>query len=210
MKLAERTVAGLAAEVASDSPAPGGGSVSALAGAIGAALTAMVSGLTVGRKKYADVQELVTAAQAQSRALCERFLDVMDRDAEAFLAVSAAYALPKQTEEERSARSAAIQTGLRGCTQTPMEMMRLCAEGLELLTALTGKTNASAASDLGVAALSLKTAMQGAWLNVLINLGSIRDGAFAAHCRQEGEALLKKYLPEADRCFETVRAMCET
>lgn len=208
MKLAEMTVTGFAAEVASESPAPGGGSAAALAGATGAALTAMVSGLTVGRKKYAGVQPLVTAAQQQGKALCARFLDVMDRDTEAFLAVSAAYALPKQTEEQRAARSAAIQLGLKGCTETPFEMMQLCAQGLELLSDLLGKTNATAASDFGVAALSLKTALQGAWLNVLINLGSITDAAFAAHYREAGEALLERALPAADRCFEAMRALC--
>lgn len=208
MKLADMTVTGFAAEVASNSPAPGGGSVSALAGAIGAALTAMVSGLTVGRKKYAEVQELVTAAQAQGDALRARFLDVMDRDTEAFLVVSAAYAMPKQTDEEKAARSAAIQEGLKGCTKTPFEMMQLCAEGLELLSSLVGKTNVTAASDFGVAALSLKTAMQGAWLNVLINIGSISDEAFAAQYKQEGEAMLAKYLPAADCCFEAMYALC--
>lgn len=209
MKLADLTVTGFAAEVASDSPAPGGGSVSALAGAIGAALTAMVSGLTVGRKKYAEVQELVTAAQTQGNALHTRFLDVMDRDTQAFLKVSAAYAMPRQTEEEKVARGAVIQEGLKGCTETPFEMMVLCAESLELLSRLPGKSNVSAASDLGVAALSLKTAMQGAWLNVLINIGSITDGAFAAHYRQAGEALLAKYLPVADHCYEAVYTLCE-
>ena len=209
MKLADMTVTGFAAEVASDSPAPGGGSVSALAGAIGAALTAVVSGLTVGRKKYAGVQELVTAAQAQSNTLREKFLDVMDRDTAAFLDVSAAYAMPKQTEEEKAARTAAIQAGLKGCTKTPFEMMQLCAESLELLSGLAGKTNVTAASDFGVAALSLKTAMQGAWLNVLINIGSITDETFAEHYRKEGETLLAACLPAADRCFEHMRALCE-
>ena len=87
-------------------------------------------------------------------------------------------------------------------------MMQLCAEGLELLSSLVGKTNVTAASDFGVAALSLKTAMQGAWLNVLINIGSISDEAFAAQYKQEGEAMLAKYLPAADRCFEAMYALC--
>ena len=208
MKLAEMQVSQFADVLASDAPAPGGGSTAALEGALGAALTAMVCGLTVGKKKYAEFQELAEAAQKKALDLKARFVDVMDRDTEAFNVVSAAFALPKETDEEKAARSAAIQEGLKGCTKTPFEMMELAMETLELTDSILGKSNASAASDLGVSALSLRAAIQGAWLNVLINIGTLKDKELAEDYRRRGEALLARALPLADKIYEeTVKAL---
>ncbi len=204
MKLAELTTAGFADLLASDGPAPGGGSAAALEGALGAALTAMVCSLTVGKKKYAEYEGLVQAAQAKANDLKARFVDVMDRDTEAFNVVSAAFGMPKATDEEKAARSAAIQKGLEGCTKTPFEMMELAVETLELTASILGKSNDSAASDLGVSALSLRAAIQGAWLNVLINIGSLKDKELAEDYRAKGEALLAKALPLADEIYNTV------
>ena len=204
MKLAELTTAGFADLLASDAPAPGGGSAAALEGALGAALTAMVCSLTVGKKKYAEHEELAKSVQARAADLKERFVDVMDRDTEAFNVVSAAFGMPKATDEEKAARSEAIQEGLKGCTKTPFEMMELAVEALELTASVLGKSNDSAASDLGVSALSLRAAIQGAWLNVLINIGSLKDAALAEDYRQRGEALLAKALPLADEIYDTV------
>lgn len=190
--------------LASKEPAPGGGSAAALEGALGTALAAMVCSLTVGKERYAAHQEL--AAQAKDRALdlTAAYLDLMDRDTEAFNAVSAAFKLPKATEEEKAARTAAIQEGLKGCTRPPFQMMELAVEALELTASLLGKSNESAASDLGVSALSLRAAVQGAWLNVLINIGSMKDRELAEDHRQKGEALLARALPLADRIYEEV------
>ena len=190
--------------LASDAPAPGGGSAAALEGALGAALTAMVCGLTVGKKKYAEYQELAEEAQKKATDLKARFVDVMDRDTEAFNVVSAAFGMPKETDEEKAARSAAIQKGLEGCTKTPFEMMELAVETLELTVSILGKSNDSAASDLGVSALSLRAAIQGAWLNVLINIGSLKNKELAEDYRAKGEALLAKALPLADEIYDTV------
>lgn len=190
--------------LASKEPAPGGGSAAALEGALGTALAAMVCSLTVGKERYAAHQEL--AAQAKDRALdlTAAYLDLMDRDTEAFNAVSAAFKLPKATEEEKAARTAAIQEGLKGCTKPPFQMMELAVEALELTASLLGKSNESAASDLGVSALSLRAAVQGAWLNVLINIGSMKDRELAEDYRRKGEALLARALPLADRIYEEV------
>ena len=204
MKLADMTVTGFADTVASDAPAPGGGSCAALYGSIGAALTAMVGGLTQGRKKYAEYAEHAAEVEKKGNELKTRLLDVMDRDTEAFNVVSAAFGMPKATDEEKAARSAAIQEGLKGCTKTPFEMMELACQALELTRSVVGKLNASAASDLGCAALSLKAAIQGAWLNVLINIGGIQDQAFADEYRQKGQALLDKALPLADAIYQEV------
>ena len=204
MKLAELKTSEFVDLLASDAPAPGGGSAAALEGALGAALTAMVCGLTVGKKKYAEFQELAEEAQKKATDLKVRFVDVMDRDTEAFNVVSAAFGMPKETDEEKAARSAAIQKGLEGCTKTPFEMMELAVETLELTASILGKSNDSAASDLGVSALSLRAAIQGAWLNVLINIGSLKDTALAEDYRKKGEALLAKALPLADEIYDTV------
>ena len=117
MKLADMQVTQFCDVLASDAPAPGGGSTAALEGALGAALTAMVCGLTTvgkSREKYAEYQEFVLASQKKALDLKPRFMDVMDRDTEAFNVVSAAFGMPKATDEEKAARSAAIQKGLEG------------------------------------------------------------------------------------------------
>lgn len=207
MKLADMQVTQFCDVLASDAPAPGGGSTAALEGALGAALTAMVCGLTTvgrSREKYAEYQEFVLASQKKALDLKARFVDVMDRDTEAFNVVSAAFGMPKATDEEKAARSAAIQKGLEGCTRTPFEMMELAAETLELTAELLGKTNDSAASDLGVSALSMRAAIQGAWLNVLINIGSLKNKELAEDYRKKGEALLAKALPLADQIYQNV------
>ena len=204
MKLAELKTAEFVDLLASDAPAPGGGSAAALEGALGAALTAMVCSLTIGKKKYAEFEELAAEAQKKAAGLKARFVDVMDRDTEAFNVVSAAFGMPKATDEEKAARSAAIQKGLEGCTKTPFEMMELAVETLELTASILGKSNDSAASDLGVSALSLRAAIQGAWLNVLINIGSLKNKELAEDYRAKGEALLAKALPLADEIYDTV------
>lgn len=207
MKLADMQVTQFCDVLASGAPAPGGGSTAALEGALGAALTAMVCGLTTigkSKEKYAEYQEFVLASQKKALDLKARFVDVMDRDTEAFNVVSAAFGMPKATDEEKAARSAAIQKGLEGCTRTPFEMMELAAETLELTAELLGKTNDSAASDLGVSALSMRAAIQGAWLNVLINIGSLKNKELAEDYRKKGEELLAKALPLADQIYQNV------
>ena len=206
-KLADLTVTEFTALLASDAPAPGGGSAAALEGAIGAALTAMVCGLTKGKKKFAEFNDLAVEAEVKALALKDRFIDVMDRNTEAFNVVSAAFGMPKATDEEKAARSAAIQKGLEGCTATPFEMMEIALETLELTDSILGKSNDSAASDLGVSALSLRAAIQGAWLNVLINIGSLKNKELAEDYRVKGEALLAKALPLADKIYAEVVTM---
>ena len=204
MKLAEMTVTQFADVLASDAPAPGGGSTAALAGALGAALTAMVCRLTEGRKKYEEFEAHVLEVKEKATALQAKFIDVMDRDTEAFMVISNAYGMPKATDEEKTARSSAIQAGLVKSTETPMEMMELSAETIALTESLLGKFNTASASDLGVGALTLRTAVQGAWLNVLINIGSLKDKELAENYRAKGQALVDQVVAAADRIYETV------
>ena len=211
MKLSHMNLTDFVETLSSDSPAPGGGSAAALIGTIGAGLTAMVACLTQGRKKYEEYAEFAASVEEQGKRFQEKLLDVMDRDTEAFNAVSAAFSMPRDTEEQKAARSAAIQAGLKGCTNTPLECMELCDEALDLAYGfLENGFNSSSASDLGVAFLSLKSAMQGAWLNVCINLSSIRDEAFVEAYRARGLALLERALPLADAGYEKVLDMIQS
>ena len=204
MKLPEMSITAFSDLLASDAPAPGGGSTAALAGALGVSLAAMVAGLTVGKKKYAEHEELAKSAIKDAEGIQKQLLELMDRDTEAFNGVSAVFTMPKETDEQKAARSEAMQKALKACTLTPFEMMECALKALELTRSLVGKSNDSAASDLGVAALSLKTGIQGAWLNVLINISGIKDAAFADTYRKNGEALLAKALPLADEIYEHV------
>lgn len=210
MKLTELTVREFADVMASDAPAPGGGSASALCGAIGSGLAAMVCALTVGKKKYAEHEALAKEVEAKALALKDKFVTIIDTDTEAFNAVSAVFAMPKDTDEEKAARKAAMLEALKGCTISPFEMMVLAAEALELVTALVGKSNATAASDLGCAALNLKSAIQGAWLNVCININGMADAAFAEEYRAKGQAILDKALPMADAAYQAILEQCNS
>ena len=208
MKLSHMQLTDFVQTLASDSPAPGGGSAAALFGAMGAGLASMVACLTQGRKKYEQFAQFAAMVEINAKALEARLLDVMDRDTEAFTAVSAAFAMPKDTEEQKAERSAAIQAGRKACTETPLECMELCAEAIDLsFRFLSTGYNQSSASDLGVAFLALKSAMQGAWLNVLINLSSIKDPAFTDACRARGEELLSRAISQADEGYERVLAL---
>ncbi len=208
MDLAEYSVRRFADTVASEAPAPGGGSVAALEGSLGAALTAMVACLTQGRKRYAAYADNAALVQEKAEGLQRRLLSLMEEDSRAFLLVSEAFSLPRETEEQKALRSAAIQEGLRACTQTPMEMMRLCGEAISLCSDfLEEGFNQSSASDLGVAFLSLRSAMESAWLNVLINLSSIKDPVFVKTYRENGEALLNRALPLAEKGYQKILSL---
>lgn len=190
--------------LASNAPAPGGGVAAALMGAVGVSLTAMVAALTVGRPKYAAHQERMEQVQAEAGRLRQEMLAHMDADAEAFNQVTAAFALPKGSDEEKAARRNAIQAALCASTETPCAVMRTALDALRLTERAMEGFNTNAASDLGVAALGLGAALRGAWLNVCINLGSIADADFAARYRAEGEALLAEALPLCDRIYQTI------
>lgn len=176
-KLVDLTVKTYLDVLRSDAPAPGGGSVSALAGVQGVALVAMVSDLTIGKEKYAAEQEVCKAAKAEAETLYVQLREAIDRDTEAFNLVSTAFKLPKETDEEKAARRKAIADGTLIATQVPFETMALCGQGLKLVERLVGHSNPNAASDLGVASLNLLAGIKGAWLNVMINLPGVKDEA---------------------------------
>ena len=203
-RLSQHTIEHFVEGLASDAPTPGGGGVAALSGALGTALSAMVCSFTVNKPRYAEFD----AQAAQSLVVCHtlqrNLLDAMERDAETFGAVAAVFAMPKGTDEEKSARTVAMQSALKGCTQPPYEMMVLSVQALELTRDLVGKSNPNVASDLGCAAVQLRATLEGAWLNVRVNLGSIRDEAFVAEHRSGGEALIARGVPMAEEIYATI------
>lgn len=204
MKLVEMQINDFIAVLGSDTPAPGGGSASALAAAQGIALTKMVTELTIGKKKYAEFEDEIELLQKKAKSLQEGLLRAIDEDTEAFNQVSAVFGLPKTTEEEKKARREAIQSALKGAAVTPFSMMEKIVDALKVTQAAVGKSNTNAASDLGVAALNLKAALQGAWLNVLINLASIKDEMFVRQYRKAGESLVEEGSKIADATYQQI------
>ena len=191
--------------LASDAPAPGGGSASALCGAQGAGLVAMVARLTVGRPRYAEYEDVCRQAADKADSLQQALLAAIDRDTEAFNQVSAAYKLPKETDAQKADRRAAIAAATLTATQVPFETMHVAFEALGVCGSIVGKSNPNAASDLGVAALNLLACVRGAWLNVLINLGGVADEAARTRFQTEGEKLEAAAAALADKIFGTVK-----
>ena len=191
MKLTDRSFVDLLAAFRSSDPTPGGGSASALAGAVGAALLAMVAGLPKPRAaNETDVAALRSAGGA-CRDLSERLRDLVNTDTDAYEMVVNAYKLPKGTEEEKTARSKRIQEALRAATDTPLDVMRACASAIDHADTVARLGNQHASSDVGVARELLNAGLRGAKYNVEINLESVKDQEYGDDVRREAEALLK-------------------
>ncbi|MBE3031647.1 MAG: cyclodeaminase/cyclohydrolase family protein [Actinobacteria bacterium] len=172
-------------DAASKKPAPGGGSVSACAGALGAALVGMVCNLTRGREKFADVEtEIVTLVEAAEAARA-RLEQLLQEDTTAYSGVIAAYQMPKETAEEQAVRAAAIQAGLIVAADVPLEICRVAVEVCRLAKVAAGIGNPQAVTDAGIGAILGEAAVVGAALNVKINLGSIKDEAYVAKAAAE-------------------------
>lgn len=188
--LTKKTVIQFLDELASNSPAPGGGSVAALAGAAGAALASMVCNLTIGKKKYADVQNEMAHVLQQTEQLRSELALLIDRDTEAFNTVMAAFGLPKGTEQEQATRTAAIQEATKSATLIPLQVMKVCDKALAYTLTVAQKGNKNSASDAGVAALMLQAGCSGAALNVRINLGGLNDTVFVQQVSEEYKSIL--------------------
>ena len=166
----------------------------------------MAARLTQNRKKYEEFADHAAESEAKLEALRLRFLDLMERDCASFTTFSAAFAMPKETDEDKAKRGAAILNGLKVCTETPLELMELCTEALDIVASMIGRCNDTCISDIAVAALSLKAAVQGAWLNVSVNVASLKnkDESFARSRREKGSALLARAVRIADDCYNQV------
>ena len=172
------TVAQLLAALASSDPTPGGGTAAAIAGAMGTSLLVMVSGLAKSKTNADDEKAALAKARAVIEPLSARLAQLADADSASFDAVMAAYRLPKSTDEEKAARTRAIQDAMRGATVVPLDTLRAASQAIDHGRAVAEHGNRSAASDVGVAIGLLKAAADGAAANVRINLGSLKDEGF--------------------------------
>ncbi|MEG1931993.1 MAG: cyclodeaminase/cyclohydrolase family protein [Pygmaiobacter sp.] len=186
------TLEAFAQMTASNEPVPGGGSISALAGALAAALAEMVAGLTIGKKKYLEVEDEMKAVVAPMRRIQEQLLLDIKRDSESFDLYMQALTLPKDTEEEKAARTAAMQAGLKAAVAVPLSVAKASFEILPVAELMTQKGNKTAVTDALVATMMARTAVLGALFNVKINLQSIKDEAFVAETAKEVTALQAK------------------
>jgi glutamate formiminotransferase/formiminotetrahydrofolate cyclodeaminase len=183
--LVSMTIERFVDEVSSSSPAPGGGSVAALAGSLGAALAAMVANLTVGKKGYEPAWQSSSTLAERGQAVKARLLAAVDDDTRAFDEVLAAMRLPKGTDAEKSARADAIAAAYEKATAVPLATARMCLEAIELAAEAAATGNRNSASDAGVGALLARAGVESAVLNVRINLPSVREGAFKSACVAE-------------------------
>jgi glutamate formiminotransferase/formiminotetrahydrofolate cyclodeaminase len=176
--------------IASSDPVPGGGSVSAYAGALSAALVRMVAGLTIGRSRYSGVESEMTVVATNADALSTALSELVDRDAGAYAAVSDAYKLPKEPEAFARSRSEAIRKALLGAAEVPLETARLCAQAAGLAADVAAKGNSNAVTDAGVAALLASAGCRGAAYNVRINVASLSDRSQGEHLEREANELV--------------------
>lgn len=192
MMLKDLSVKDFVAETASDSPAPGGGSVSALAAAQAAALLGMVANLTVKSKNYTDVHEEMKPLVDELAKYHEEFTDFIDKDANSFNGVIDAFKLPKSTDEEKAARSAKIQEEYKNAANVPFTVGMKTVELIDYAEKLVEKGNKNAITDVGVGVLNIKLAVTGAFYNVKINLGSIKDEAYVKDLKDKMAKTLKE------------------
>lgn len=204
MNIATQTCTEFLEALASKAPVPGGGGASALVGAVGVALGNMVGNLTVGKKKYADVEADVRALDQRSEALRRKLEALVAADAEVFEPLSRAYGLPKDTKQQRSYKEQVMEQALNTACSVPMEIMGALCEAIELHRDYARMGSAIAISDVGVGVLFCKAALQGASLNVFINTKSMADRAKARALEEKTEAMLSKYVPMADEIHTQV------
>jgi len=202
----ERPLGDYIDEAASNAPTPGGGSVGALAAALGTTMASMAANFTVGKKKYADVEPEVKELLAKLDAARARLVQATQRDTEAYACVGAAYSLPKATDDEKAARKAAIQSALRTAMEPPHEALRAAVEALVSTRRLLDIANRNLITDVGVAALLLEAGARSAWLNVAVNLNGIDDEALVANTRSSCEAALEQAATLARETVEGVDA----
>jgi methenyltetrahydrofolate cyclohydrolase len=206
MTFAEQPLGGFLDDLASSKPAPGGGSVAALAGALGASLVSMVANLTIGKEKFKDVEPEVKAILARSENLRHRLLACIEEDVAAFNGYSAAAKLPKDTDEQKAARSAAIQKALMAAVDPPLNIARACVEVLDLCWPIAEKGNVQAVSDAGVGALMAEAGLRAAALNVQINLAWIKDAGFVETKRKELDDLVSGRSDQKDKTVSFVES----
>ena len=192
--------------LASSAPVPGGGGASALVGAIGTALGNRVGSLTVGKKKYADVQDEILKLKTRSDKLQEKLLMMVEKDAEVFEPLSKAYGLPSGTEEEKAEKERVMETVLKAASEAPFGIMELCMEAIDIVSRFSEIGSKIAISDAGCAAACCRAALNAASLNVFINTKLMKDRTYAEEMNKRAEEMLELGNVKADAIFDTVKS----
>lgn len=192
-------------ELASTSPAPGGGAASALIGAIGAALVSMVCGLTLASEKYKDAEPILRPVLERANELRAELLKLSEEDAAAFAKVSAAMKMPRATPEEKEARTAALQASLKGACEVPLRVMHACSEVLALCETAAAHGTPHAVADIGVAVHSASAALRSAEMSVAVNLGLIKDADYVHDAGAKSRELLSLCTSRADAALAAVK-----
>ncbi len=192
-------------ELSTDSPAPGGGSVAALLGALSGALSSMVANLTHGKKKYKEVWEKIEEVAIKGQKFKDQYLELIDEDTMAFNEVMAAYSLPKKTEEDKKKREEAIKEASKKATLVPLKVLRYTRDLLEISEIAAKNGNVNSISDAGVAAITAQGCARGAYLNVIINTSSIDDEEFREKVNSEAESILNEVEQKAEEIYTYVR-----
>lgn len=205
MAFVEKSLQSFLDQVASAEPAPGGGTVAALSGALGASLVAMVCRLTIGKKGYEAVSAEMEAILPRAEALQRELTDLMQADTDAYARVMEAYRLPKTSEDERVTRTRAIQVALQHAADVPLRVAECCAQVLKLAHIVVEKGNKNAVSDGGVGAFMAQAGLRGAAFNVLINLNSISDETF----KQDYRARVNRLQTEAEHLTREILHVVE-
>ncbi|AYD40797.1 sugar ABC transporter substrate-binding protein [Clostridium fermenticellae] len=204
MKLAENTFCEFIEKLSSKSPTPGGGGASALLGSVGTALSGMVANLTICNKKFTEYRDEIEYMLNKSRAIQTQFLELMDKDAENFLPFIKAFGLPKLTEEEKKFRENVMQKCLKNACTAPIEIMEKCLEALEVHEYFVDHCSKMIVSDIGVGVQSLRSALLGAHLSVIININSIKDSDYTSKIKRKVNLLVKEGTAKADMIYEKV------
>jgi len=191
-------------ELASSAPAPGGGSVAALSGALGAGLISMVCNLTLGKPKYAAVQDDVSVILKKSESLRTELTDLLEEDVRAYTQLSQTMKMPRDTEEQKSTRAMLMDKALKVATEVPMRVAEACVSVMALCPAAAEKGNTNAVSDVGVGILMAEAGLRSAALNVLINLGLIKDERFVSESRKKLNSLLQGKSALRDEIYNLV------
>ena len=207
--LTDLTVKGLLDITAGKDPVPGGGSISALSGSIAAALTEMVAGLTIGKKKYAEVEEQMKELVERVQKIRQQLILDVDRDSEAYNVVFAAFQMPKETDEEKAARSAQIQEATKIAANVPMEVARRVYSLLSDIEEVVSNGNQNAVTDGCIAMMSARNAIIGALFNVRINLTSIKDEQFVADMTAEADRLEREVIEREAKVIEYTKEACK-
>jgi methenyltetrahydrofolate cyclohydrolase len=192
-------------ELSSKAPTPGGGSAAAIMGAQSAALTSMVCNLTIGKPKYTEVENDMQALLQQSEALRKELTGMIKADVDVFNQLMATYGLPKETEDQKTLRSTAIQKALREATEIPLACAKACAEAIKLSRIAAEKGNSAAISDAGVAVMAAYSGLKSAALNVYINAGSLKDRDFADATLSQLENILNGIDVDAEEIYQLVK-----